>query len=397
MASSTKSTSGSVDDTVRLEVGAVGRVTQITYVEDYEYTLGIFDQPCIFRAKVGSADEYLTLKSTYERGTPFRLFVNNVLQFDGLIDAHTVKANAHASSFAIRGRDLMQRLFQGVPAEKTYQNESSLQIMRIALDACGLDLYDIATDFSGRTRAGVPVLTQTSPSQATFPKSKERKTKIGETWLEFVKRDFRHSGVFPMYSPATAATLGSSIGLFVVTAPNTSQDPLYRLERSVNRVDMLDTDFSDDTVPRFTEARFYGHGGGGKHGLSKTRGSAFDDEMIGLGYDRIHTAVDRGVTSDEEAEFYASRVIADSRRRGRKHVYTVSGHSAPVLGGLSDTYRAIWTPDTMVQVSDNLLGLYGNYYLESVTGRGSSRGTTTTELTLLRDSDCLFGPSASGE
>ena len=52
--------------------------------------------------------------------------------------------------------------------------------------------------------------------------------------------------------------------------------------------------------------------------------------------------------------------------------------------------RAVWTPNTVVDVQDEEFGLFGPWYLSSVTMRRGPE--TTTELTLMRPEDCVFLP-----
>jgi prophage tail gpP-like protein len=53
--------------------------------------------------------------------------------------------------------------------------------------------------------------------------------------------------------------------------------------------------------------------------------------------------------------------------------------------------RAVWAPDTVVRVLDDEHGISGDFWIEGVTFRGSSSHGTTTELTLMRPEDLVFG------
>jgi prophage tail gpP-like protein len=94
---------------------------------------------------------------------------------------------------------------------------------------------------------------------------------------------------------------------------------------------------------------------------------------------------DVNVSTDEQAEFFARRKLAESRRTGWQLTYTVAGHSTRAIGGLG---RAVWTPDTVVEVEDDEFGLRDLFYIEAVDFR---RPPTTTTLTLMRTGDLVFG------
>jgi prophage tail gpP-like protein len=110
--------------------------------------------------------------------------------------------------------------------------------------------------------------------------------------------------------------------------------------------------------------------------------------MVALGYERPLVHRDVNVTNDKQAEFYARRVLAESRRASWQLIYTMAGHSTDsLLGG-----RAVWAVDTVVDVADDEFGLNGSLWIESVTHRRNPQ--TTTEIVLMRGDDLVF---ATGE
>src|SRR5262249_5014781 len=136
---------------------------------------------------------------------------------------------------------------------------------------------------------------------------------------------------------------------------------------------------------RYSEIKVFGRGGGRRHGRSTIRGAAIDAEMQALGYKRLKTIRDANVENNAEAEFYAMRKVAEFARAGFLLRYVVAGHRIPTLRGGG---RAVWTPDTCVEVDDDIHGLRGTFWLESVEFR---RPPTTTTLALLRPEHLVFG------
>jgi prophage tail gpP-like protein len=94
------------------------------------------------------------------------------------------------------------------------------------------------------------------------------------------------------------------------------------------------------------------------------------------------------VRTPKQAAFVARRKIAEFNRESWQLNYTVSGHTTPsIIGGAGG--RAVWTPDTTVEIDDDELGIKGLYYVEGVTFSRSSKDTTTVHV--MRIDDLVFG------
>jgi prophage tail gpP-like protein len=108
--------------------------------------------------------------------------------------------------------------------------------------------------------------------------------------------------------------------------------------------------------------------------------------MVAFGITRPLVLRDANVNNADQAVFYARRKIAETRRAGWSLVYTVAGHTIP---SLATGARAVWSPDTIVNVIDDEMGLSGPYYIERCVYRRGPQ--TSTELVLQRPSDLVFG------
>lgn len=364
------------DDIVRLELG--GR--SVLIAERYEVESGVFTQPSAFVIELGHAGVVRDLLRAYPPNTPFRLFVNDALQFEGRTDAPGASGSTSGSRVRIRGRDLLAPVHDGyVRADTSYTNKTSLELVEIALKEVGVEYGGILIDNakSRKTRAGVPIVTLREPLVDKRRKTKPRQAKVGETWFEFLKRDLDHAGLFLWAGPDRT---------FVVSRPNPDQRPLYRIVRKEGRPKSVESyEFDNDTSKRFSEYMVFGRGGGKKFGSARTKGGFEDAEMQAFGFERLRTFRDVNVTSDEEASFYAARKIAETRRAGFRLHYTVAGLTVPAIGGAG---RAVWTPDTVVEVDDDEIGLHGSFWIENVAFRAPP---TTTTLRLMRPDDLVFG------
>jgi prophage tail gpP-like protein len=101
---------------------------------------------------------------------------------------------------------------------------------------------------------------------------------------------------------------------------------------------------------------------------------------------------DTHAKTEQQAAAMARRKIAEANRNGWQLNYTLAGHTAPSLIGGGDS-RAVWTPDTMVEVDDDELGIRGLFYIESVT---HTRGPhTESTVHLMRPEDLIFADPGS--
>ena len=222
----------------------------------------------------------------------------------------------------------------------------------------------------------------TNASKST---AKKLQIKLGDTYYGFYKKEADRAGLFIF--------AGFDKNTFILTEPNAKQKPTYRLYRKRgldrNEVNVLSHRYHNRTEGRHAKYIVVGRGGSGKGGREKVRGEFVDQEMVDLGYSKPWAKEDPDAKSAAQCEFYARRACAEARRQGWELVYTVEGHTAPSLVGNG---RAVWAIDTIVDVQDDELGIYGPHWIEGVTLRGGPNGTTT-EITLMRPEDLVFGES----
>ncbi|WP_394849707.1 hypothetical protein LZC95_19920 [Pendulispora brunnea] len=402
---------GGLDDRVRLELGG----QEVVVAESYEVRAGILSQPAAFGVRLGHGDVAAKLFKKYPPKTPFRLYIGDVLQQCGETDGYRAESSVGATEVTLRGRDSLAPLYDGyVERERSYLDSTFSELVRSALREVGLDPAKLRT--SGRAdrsiRAGVPItelgpprtvdeIALSSGGRAPNPSGETNyaasiQTKLGERWFEFLRRYLDRGGLF-LWS--------STDGGFVLSQPNANLKPTYRIVRQRgkhdNSVNVLHAELVHETTHRHSEVVIYGRGGGRKFGRTKSRGSFVDNEMWqgfrqgpeaaggpdAQGYRRPLVLRDANVSTPGQAEFLALRRLAEERRAGWSLVYRLAGHTTPAIQGGG---RAVWTFDTLVEVSDDEFDLHETFYIENVEYVRGSDGTTTT-IRLMRLRDLVFG------
>lgn len=380
-----------VDDTVVLTLAG----EDLVIVQGYEIRMGVLTQPGSFAVRIGNGSTVLEFIERYPPRTPFELRINGALQMKGFSDGYEVTGPNGASEVTIRGRDVLADLHDAyVTADVSYKDTTYADIVIAQLGEVGFTgklVFDNAANRKVRSGVNVKQVApprdsekeESAPDAQSGPTTKALQAKVGERRYDFCKRILDRAGLF-LWATAN--------GDVVLSEPNAKQAPVARLVRQrgqpINAVNILSMRHRNETTRRYSEAVIYGRGGGRVFGRQKSKGKFTDDEMVALGYERPMVHRDSNVTNDQQAEFYARRVLAETRRAGWQLVYTVAGHSIESLAG----GRAVWCPDTVADVQDDEIGLHSSLWLESVTFKRDPK--TTTELACMRFDDLVF---AKGE
>lgn len=395
-------------DPITLHLGG----DEIKIVENYEIREGIINQPGAFSIRLGFGGVTRQLLNSYPPNTTFRLFVGPAPIMYGFTDGFTTGDGNGATQVTFKGRDLGARIHDAFidsdlsfPADRTYK-----ELLQAALKAVGLGdaPIDKSNEANRRSHAG-KIVVQDAPTvtegtledgtqgQVVVPGTSRTvyqtiTAKFGTRWGEFLKTQFDRAGLF-WWADAS--------GGFVLSAPNPKQEPVYRIvrRRGITNapVNVIRHSFSNDISKRFTKCVVAGHGGGRNFGRSKNHGEWVDKEMSDLlgGDDikplHVHDTHARDV---KMANAMARRKIAEANRNGYQLNYTLAGHTAPSLKGGAGS-RAVWTPDTMVDVDDDELGIKGLFYIESCTHTRSPQ--TETTIHLMRPEDLIFADPDAGK
>lgn len=382
-----------MDDRVRLTVNG----EEVQAYGSYQVTSSVFQQPAAFSMSLGHSGVLRDLIRRYPPASEFSLFVGERKIQGGYTDGF----RARNSALNIEGRDITSRLYDSfVDSEQSFANKSYLDLLRdvlakvslgdrkvtggnetnrkaisgsrtVAAKVDSLDLFNVVTQEQYTLTSGSNRRTVQNTIKAT----------LGQRWFDFLQREFKKAGIF-MWADVE--------GGFRLARPSAEGlAPSYRIARYEGVSSILRYNVPNNIAQRYTRAVVYGRAGGRKFGRRRIRGEFVDPEMAAIfgGTDlRSITYHDPDVDSIGAAEFVARRHIADANRQARPVHYTLAGHTTP---GLNGEARVVWTPDTVVEVDDDLAGVRGRYYVSEVTfNRGPQ---TTTDLVLLRPEDLVFG------
>jgi len=372
---------------------------RVLLAERYQVRLSILTQPAAFSLTLGTGDSLRSLILDAEPNTPFQLKIADRLVMTGRLDGYST--SGATGILQVEGRDALAPLHDAyMIQEQTFKDDTYAALTRKVMDAIGLT--DTKLAFSNRAnRAAImgldPQNYRTAGSAKPKPPravegltigsgkgggiKKHVQSQLGEKAYEFLKRHLDRAGLF-----LWAAADGS----YVLSEPYTDQTPLMLIQRSQGvspefAQPIVDSRHENKTAGRFSQYYVYTRGETKKAGRAKATGFVPDSEMVEWGFDRSFAMRDPDADTAAKAEFMARRKMAESRRAGWKLSYTMSGH----IDGSKAGKRLTWAPDSMVEVSDKRLGIYGNYWIESVTFAGNPQ--STTQLDLMRVDDLVFG------
>lgn len=394
---------GNGDDTVKLILAG----DAVLISETWELTEGILTQPASWQMQLGWGKTARALIAKYPKRTPFELQIGNVPQAVGFTDGFVYEQPpGGAGTLRINGRDKLAKMQDSyVKAQTSINVNTYAKLAWHAMQQCGLapdgdvDPKILKTDNAANRalKGGVPVRPvqphrtvqqiiddaglsgSNVGSVATVPVAK-----IGETWHGFLRRYLDRAGLF---------FWAAADGTFVLSQPDGNQNATYQFRRRATgttlRANAAGCRYQDLGTGRHTEVILYGRGGSKVLGSVKAKGGFVDQEMLDAGYtDQPLVIRDAHVHSGAEAEYFSRRKLAEERRAGFQLEYDIPGLTLPYAGDGGST-RAVIIPDTVVEVQDDELGIYDNFYIETVTKRRAPQTSTTVRL--MRIDDLLFG------
>lgn len=406
MTSYTSSTIGTSPDDVLLKLNG----QEFLVAESWEVHESVFEQPSHFSIRTGSGAVVSQFLTAYQPHNVFQLYVSGALQSTGFVDSIKVTAGPGASEISISGRDALAPLHDSeVRGVSTFNDSTYSSLVWAVLQGVGLvsgssvDPSQLATtnDANRIVKAGKPVsarpavqvdqvLEDDSGNVEPLATQIQITAKPGEKWISFLRR---------YLDPAGLVLWAAANGTFVLSAPNTQQTPLYQLtRRAVNSQavgNVTNYEFINNCTGRHSTAVVYGRGGGRKNGVSKVVGTQVDPEMQNLGYNQTLVRHETHCQSEESAENYGLRKLAEERREGYQIWYTIAGNTLPLYGtgqgGDPNGQSAVVTVDTIVQVDDEELGISGPFYIDTVVR--SRTPHTTTKIRLVRPGDIVLVPT----
>jgi len=387
---------GDTKDEVQLHLAGY----EVISCESYDIDLSFFNQPSAWSVALGDDGSAREYAEAFPPRTPAYLIVNGNVVTSGRTDGFELSYEAGGTTISIHGRDHLAEIHDAfVLQEKVFKNATFAELAQGAMTAVGLGdatlVFNNSTNRTKMTGGNLPavapprnVATEKIESVGGGKVFKTPQSKLGERWYEFLNRHLERVGLF-FWAAAEVDEKGRPT--FVLSEPNTKQKPIARIVHRRDKsgqgeaINVIRGSLKNDTKPRFSEAIIYTRGGGKSFRRGKAKGRFVDHEMEALGYKRPVVLKDADCANQKQAEFMAAKAIADGRRSGSALEYTLSGHTAPRIGG----GRITWAPDTVVEVDDDILGVKGPYWVDSVHFSRSVGAGTTTRV-VLQDLDTLI-------
>lgn len=385
---------GDPQDRIRLQLGD----DEWLVAESWSVEESVLSQPSRWSVRLGFDTLAKQAYWRYPPRTPFLYTILGNIQANGRTDSRKIEQTNDGIELVISGRDALAPLNDSyVTVQTSFKDKTYTDIVKHAMDEVGLDSGRLlSTNASNRdARVGVPVKEIAPPDVVDQLEQQvpgtigaiqgDIQAKVGMRWLEFIRKQLDRAGLM-LWAAAN--------GDFILSAPNAQQKPTYTLYRDLGNTtvagksNIVHCSLEDNATDRHTAIVIYGRGGGRKHGQVKAKGLFADQEMIGWGYDQPKVLRDTYVQTGAQSAYFARRHLAEERRNGWRLEYTFAGHSLPAFGK-PDNVRAVVIPDTVVWVHDELLGLDGFYYIESVRRQRSPE--TITSIRLMRPEDMVFG------
>lgn len=369
----------------------------VLYAESYEIAIGMLQQPASFALRMGSKSPVRDHQALWPPNNPFTLSIGGAVQFTGKSDGFTASTGS-GSTLTVRGRDALAPLHDAyATSERSFSDATFEQLVNAALTEVyglsGAPTLIYTNEANRKAITGAPVKQTAAPTikgvdpaalVAQPAAGKKLQIKMGQRWLsDFLKPELDRAGLF---------LVAAGDGTLILSTPNTAQEPTYRIARkfgaSVDQLtsNVLSSDYRNEPSARFSRCDVHCRSAGDTKARVTSFGTYVDLEMVALGFNKPLCIKDDRAKTIQQAEFLARRKIAEARRAGWSLTYTIAGHTLPCL---ATGAPAVVSPDTVIEVDDDLHGITDRFYVESVAHRRNPQ--TTTTMTLMRLSDVIFG------
>lgn len=362
--------------------------------DGFEFVLWPFDTDGV---RLGVGDRRLELQ-------PVELFVNGAKQLVGRIDVTDVGDNGLA--IRCQGRDFMADLVE-CNVDPTFKAKAGMTLQDVIFTVgapVGVDAIVDDDEISMEDiRSGVKVGKRGSGKRKKKEKIQDFNPKPGEGVYEYLNRLVaRHSSTMQP---------GNDRGTIVLSSPRYDQDSRYTLRRSAEQTQGARNNVKSSTARRDysrlpTFALFNGFqakGGKSGSGVSNTlditelasrspelaavigNGTAAgrikpEDGNDNLGAGRLYRLLhfrDDDARTTEELESAARRAVAERFKDTLEYTAVVRGHTDERTG-------AIYTINTMIDVQDEIAGVFEQLWIYQRTLQFSDTDGATTTIKALR-------------
>lgn len=343
---------------------------------------------------------------------PVELLVNGVSQLIGRIEITEIGDNG--TELQCSGRDYLGDATECNvdPVIQIKEGDTIATAFLSVLSPIGISTVAEDDDVLMRNvRTGVSVRSRKGTKKFTTVQLKDLQPKPGESQFDFLNRLIARFGATIQPGPDRETV--------VLSTPKYDQDPVATIYRSAdptmsvkNNVDTSSATRDFSAFPTYTMFTGWGATQDSKgSGLNKEYDSyklvsgflGNDNELAriladgalsgrikpnttspGLGqtYRLLHFKDEQSRTQ-EQLELAALRAIAERLKETLRYTVTLRGHADPVSG-------AIWSVDTMIQVQDEICGVFEPLWVAERTLSYSQNEGATTTLTAYRPGSFQF-------
>jgi prophage tail gpP-like protein len=369
---------------------------QIGYVHRYEVEYGIFTQPGTFTISVGWSQSAGKLIKSIKPYMPFKLNVGGKPAFSGRLDSIVVREGGEGTEVVLTGRDNIGDLFRyKIDRDIHFSKSTYVGLLNDVLEYINIsprvvlgDATEIANKRLGKPvrRYGIaldPDTEQFLIKESVSTINSNISAKLGDTFYSFLKAYFDRSNLF-LWS--------GTDNEFILSRPNTKQDPVCQLLRGrdldslKNRANCKLVEYKNDISDRHAFIHTNVRVGTTKAGRTSMIGSVTDEEVLALGLRNFRSVRDKKTNNAKQAEDMGKRILAEERRKSNRLIYVTAGHRTKSTGGA----EIVYTPDTIVRILDEELGIDAPYYLETVKHKRDIGSGTTSQLTFVKPEHMVF-------
>ena len=368
---------------------------EVGNLQTYDVQVGIFSQPSTFTTTFGWGQSVGKLIKNVTPYLPFKLKVGDKPCFSGRIGKITVR-EGEGTEVVLSGKDNLGDLFRyKIDRDLQFTKTTYVGLLKEVLTRIGVSpqiiLGDAATIANKRAGAPVrrygivlnPLTDEFEIKESVSSINNSVVARLGDTYYSFLKTYFDRASLF-LWS--------GTDNEFVLSRPNTKQEPLYQIVRNRdsdslrNRVNAKLIEYTQDIEDRHSQIRINARVGSAKAGRTTFIGSVDDEEILSYGLKNFRSVRDKNSNNPKQADDMAKRILAEERRKGTKLIYVVAGHRTKSLKG----GEVIYTPDTMINVRDEELDIDEPWYIEDCRYQRNGGSGTTTQLTLVKPAHLVF-------
>lgn len=401
---------------VRLRV--VDEGVDLTRWTSYTFTSNYLTPSDGWNLEIGDGNLAEAERRALRVGAQVRLFIENFPLAAGYIDRIEINADRRSgTTYSIQGRDRLAPVVDSIadPRVQFKTGTTLAEFLKALLTPFGW-ASDVHLDLDASTNRNA----KTGGLRGTpLTKRKSKRGKLN-TFQIYQLKPHNHEGLF-QFIQRTVERFGLWVRCsadgekLIVDAPDFYQEPLYQLRRtSKGDTNILSGSVVLDATDQPSVIIVDGFSGGGEFGKGKIKAYCvnpyFGVDENGFMSDEVSAILskypeaepvlfvtqpfkqrapripprpmflhDEESKTQEQLNFFLKRTMSELLRKSLVCHYTVEGHGQNIGGVFTP-----WDVDTVVDVQDEVAGVFERMYVLGRTFEKSRSGGTTTKLELVR-------------